>query len=334
MSERVLMGGKPVFTVPAKTILNFDSKFREKGLCDGPTFSAGTACAFSCTYCYVPAMMLKQAPWLKKHGVEGKHEEVVIRRANAADIVQKQLESHPQAERLKRKVIYGSPLVDVAGNMDLVRETVDICKVILRYTNWDIRLLSKSNLLPKVAEGLHGMAGQMCPILGKMVLPQHRVIYGVSTGTQSDAVGKVIEPGTALVSKRLASLHELQKAGYRTFGMICPSLPVLDYLGFARDMWKAIGGAHCEQVFAECMNLRGASFSRTVGALRAAGMVAAADRLERVSRDKAAWEEYARETFLAHATCYDGKQLRFLQYVTNDTAAWWEANRKNGAVPL
>jgi DNA repair photolyase len=320
------MGGKPVFTVPARTIVNFDSKFREKGLCDGPTFSAGTSCVSSCTYCYVPAMMLKQSPWLKAHGVEGRLEKVVIRREDAVKIARAQLRGHPGEARRTKKVIYGSPLVDVAGNLEMARETVEICKVILELTNWDIRLLSKSNLLPRVAERIRAEMGEFCG--------RGRMIYGVSTGTQSDEIGKVIEPGTALVSKRLASLHELQKAGYRTFGMICPSLPVLDYLGFARDMWGAIRGGHCENVWAECLNLRGASFTNTVGALRAAGMVAAAERLERVSRDKAAWEEYARETFLAHATCYGGGQLRFLQYVTNDTAAWWEEHRKHGAVPL
>lgn len=160
------------------------------------------------------------------------------------------------------------------------------------------------------------------------------MLFGVSTGTQCDRVGRAIERGTALVSKRVRSLHWLQHEGYRTFGMICPSLPVADYPGFARDMWKAIRGERCERVFAEVMNLRGASFANTVLALRTAGLTLPAERLEGVSRDREAWEEYARETFLAHATCYDGTKLRFLQYVTDDTAAWWEGHRKHGAVPL
>ena len=35
------MNGKPVFLVPAKSIINFDSGFRHKLLCDGLTFTAG-----------------------------------------------------------------------------------------------------------------------------------------------------------------------------------------------------------------------------------------------------------------------------------------------------
>lgn len=46
MSERNTMNGKPVFTVPAKTVINFDSRFDKKLLCDGITFTAGSACAY------------------------------------------------------------------------------------------------------------------------------------------------------------------------------------------------------------------------------------------------------------------------------------------------
>jgi len=82
-------------------------------------------------------------------------------------------------------VIYASPLVDVAANMDLARETVEICKVILELTNWEIRLLSKSNLLPKIAESLTGY--------------RSRMIYGVSTGNLDDPLAAAYEQGTPKV---------------------------------------------------------------------------------------------------------------------------------------
>ncbi len=34
---RNVMGGKPVYQVPAKSVLNLDSGFKHKLLCDGPT---------------------------------------------------------------------------------------------------------------------------------------------------------------------------------------------------------------------------------------------------------------------------------------------------------
>lgn len=42
----------------------------------------------------------------------------------------------------------------------------------------------------------------------------------------------------------------------------------------------------------------------------------------------------ARATFEAHANFYKPDQLRFLQYVTKDTRAWWEARQSQGAVLL
>ena len=149
------MNGKPVFAVPSNTALNLESRFKEKLLCDGPTFTAGTACVYSCAFCYVPAMFRKQKPFLKKHGVTGRHEDIVVRREGAVDVLDRQLHE-PKARSLwkKRLTIYSSPAVDVAGNLELVRETVEMCKVILELTDWDIRLLSKSNLLPRVAEAL------------------------------------------------------------------------------------------------------------------------------------------------------------------------------------
>lgn len=47
-----------------------------------------------------------------------------------------------------------------------------------------------------------------------------------------------------------------------------------------------------------------------------------------------AWEEYARQTFLAHTKNIPPQKLRFLQYIDGKTAGWWAEQRKNGAVLL
>ena len=191
-------------------------------------------------------------------------------------------------------------------------------------TNWDIRLLSKSNLLPKVAQG----------IIEKF---RFRVIYGVSTGTFNDGIARTIESGTPLVSKRVDSLRWLQDNGYRTFAMICPSLPLPDddaYRSLAALASSNLRTSACEHVWAEVINLRGESFTRTVTALANAGYGAEAARLEHVSNDKTAWEKYARDTFLAHREFVHPSKLRFLQYVTKSNIDWWAAERSNGAVLL
>lgn len=334
------MNGKPVFTVPAKRVLNLESGFVHKLLCDGPTFSTGDACAYSCAFCYVPDMFRKLArvDALKRaHGLD--HADMVIRRGEAIAILRTELVAATGRPRFPRaddhRVVYASPSVDVAANPELCAETVEACALILTHTAWQIRLLSKSNLLPTIARGLE----ERCPDLN----PRGRVIYGVSTGTLDDDLARAFEQNTPLVRRRIQSLHRLQDDGFRTYGMICPSLPLPagDYAGFARSMADAIRADRCEHVWAEVINVRGESMTRTVAALEAGGCHAQARELNRVSTDVAAWEDYARATFEAHASIYAGQRgpdgghkLRFLQYVTAKSKAWWTAQRDRGAVLL
>lgn len=338
MSDRATMNGKPVFEIPVKSVINFKSGFEPKLLCDGPTFSTGTACAYSCTFCYVPAVYRKMLEdFLKEVGK--RHDEIVIRRANAIPILRSQLTNRNASPKYRTvddtRVIYSSPAVDVAANMDLVRETIEACRVILELTNWQIRLLSKSNLLPKIAQALtigDDEAG---------LNARNRVIYGVSTGTLDNKLAAAFELDCPLVSKRIESLHWLQDNGFRTFGMICPSLPqvvnnpLIDYYeAFASEMCDAIRGDRCEHVWAEVINVRGESMIQTEAALRKADYHQLADALHRVSTDKTAWEQYSRDTFTAHARLYSPGKLRFLQYVNNHNRDWWTDRQHQGAVLL
>lgn len=327
-TARTTMNGKPVLTIPAKGVINFKSGFAHKLLCDGPTFSTGTACAYSCSFCYVPSAMLKLTkPLLDREGV--RHEDVVIRRGGALKALRNQLFTAKGLLRFNdpndRRVIYSSPLVDVAANVELVNETVDACRLLLDCTHWQIRLLSKSNLLPMVARQLFESHPK---------LAMERMIFGVSTGTLNDALAKAFEEGTPLVSKRIASLHKLQDDGWRTFGMVCPSLPCSDYDHFAREAADTIRVDKCEHIWAEVINVRGESMTRTVSALRSAGFEWEADELARVSTNKEAWEAYARRTFLAHTRFVPTEKLRFLQYVNNGNRPFWSAYDKRGAILL
>ena len=317
------MGGKSVFTVPNKSVINFKSGFGKKLLCDDMTFTTGTACQYSCSFCYVESQTFKMNAWHKKHGVVGNHSDIVIRRANPIEVAREQLKNAKDKD--KPLVIYASPLVDVAANMDLVRETVEMCKLIFAETNWHIRLLSKSNLLPKIAEALDAHPG---PFLKSQFSysPRSRVIYGVSTGTLDDKLAQAFEEGCPLVSKRIASLHWLQDNGFRTFGMICPSLPQESwraYRDFSIACRDAIRAERCEHIWAEPINVRGESFERTLKALVDAGFDNEAVRLDAVMRYKDKWEDYARWTFQAHATDLPIEKLRFLQYVNKSNEAWW-----------
>jgi len=164
------------------------------------------------------------------------------------------------------------------------------------------------------------------------------MILGFSTGTLDDNLAASIECGTARVSKRIEALHWLQNEGYRTFGMICPSLPQADgdYIRFSREICEAIRVDRCEHVWAEVINLRGKSLVSTLAGLHGAGFTAQAVALSAVMGQgkKDAWEQYARDTFLAHTQHVPAEKLRFLQYVDDSTVDWWAEQRAHGAVLL
>lgn len=327
------MNGKPVFEVPAKSVLNLESGFRHKLLCDGMTFTAGSACAYSCSFCYVADLMRKNPHWktIQEEHAQSEFHNVVIRRTGAPAALKNKLflrgEPRYLGEEQRGRVIYASPLVDIAANMELVAETVAMCRLILQWTAWDIRLLSKSTFLPRIAEQIDDFFD------GKA-----RVIYGVSTGTLDDNIAKAFEQGTPRVTKRLESLEKLQLNGNRTFGMLCPSLPLPggqnEYQKMAADMAHAIDAQKCEHVWAEVINLRGDSFTMTTSALHSAGFTDHAAELHRVSIDTDAWEYYARDTFEAHAPHYPPGKLRFLQYKTAANKEYWESQIARGAVLL
>ena len=321
----------------AKTAVTFESEaFQEKRLCDGITLNLGDACVYSCQFCYVEAQMRKlDSRLIKAHNeAEGRvgddqlgFRDVVIRRKDAVELVRSQLTHKDGSPKFTdpsdTRVIYSSTLVDVAANKELIHETAKACNVILENTHWQIRLLSKSSLLHLlVKDGL---------------IPEkyhHRMIFGFSTGTLDDRVAKAIETGSALVSKRLESLRWLQDHGCRTFGMICPSLPQLDYdyATFSKGICDAIRVDKCEHVWAEVINVRGQSLTRTVGALKDAGLDIEALLLNEVQSDGDNWEMYARGTFLAHAENVPAEKLRFLQYIDKQSAPWWAEHRESGAV--
>jgi len=346
-SERPRIMGKPVHWVNTGP-LNEDSGFVHKKLCDGPTFTAGTACAYSCQFCYVEAMVMKQdqirnilnESGLSFSGLVIRRKEVLRRMAQ--DLTVKEPKDEGQtADKLltpelirkwglegewslenrvpkfkgpewKGKVIFGSPLVDIAATKELSIETVELCEMILRSTDLDIRLLSKSPLLADiVAKELD----QRLP--DAKTGAKARVIFGLSTGTIDDKVAAAIETHAPSPSARLKALHWLQDNGFRTYGMLCPILPQRDeaaYTQYAQTAMAAIRADRCEEIWAEVVNFRvGAksadenpadqrhrdSFQATYQALVDGGFQDGAALFHKVATDSGAWEQYSRTLFEA-----------------------------------
>lgn len=203
-TETTTINKKPVILRPnARTVLNLQSvKFAEKLLCDGITLNPGDACVFRCAFCYGGAQMIKvDRPHLEDLNAECRargenelaFEVVVIRRPDPVGLLRKQLfwrNGQPKfPDTGDHRVVYGSTLVDVAATMELLRETAELCNLILDSTAWQIRLLSKSNLLARLFKD------DLIPERHR-----HRMILGFSTGTLDDKVAGAIEAGTAKVS--------------------------------------------------------------------------------------------------------------------------------------
>lgn len=329
--------GKPMIFRDAKSIVTPNLEFQEKKLCDGLTMNPGDACVYNCEYCYVPSSMLKlTSDHIEKfndlHPGNPKKcgfRDLVIRRRksdqeDSLSLLKEQLD-RGLARANEHLVVFGSTLVDVAANVTLLNETAAVCTMILERTRWDLRLLSKSPLLAH--------------LVSKNLIPKkhhQRLIFGFSAGTLDDQTAKAIERGTPLVSKRLEALHWLQDHNYRTYGMICPSLPQTDYSATARALCAAIRGDKCEHVWAEVINPRGDSLSRTALALEGAQFHnhAAAVKAVTGAENRDAWEVYARNTFLALKDIVPGEKLRYLQYVSEKSRSWWETHRDSGAVLL
>ena len=311
------VGKKPRYLIASKSVINLKSDFQHKLLCDGPTFTAGHACSFSCAFCYVEALMRKNANLNALLEFKGlKHEQVVVEIDDPVAAVREKLLQNGKPlfdDKSDRRVIYGSPLVDVAGTHKQAEVTVAICREILAHTHWQIRLLSKSELLADVAQELSDY--------------KERMIYGFSTGTLEDDITRSFEIGTTSVSNRLKALRQLQNDGYRTFGMLCPILPQADYAEFAANVADKIDLGKVEDVWAEVLNPRGDALFDTSAALRAKKFYAQADLLDRVADDNSEWNKYAEQTFLALAAVVPGKKLHFLQYVEPADYPAWEKHQ-------
>ncbi len=318
------MNGKPVVEMPMR-ILNMKSAFEEKLLCTGITMTAGSACAFSCPFCYVDNLFARQPGMLAAKAHLGlTHEQMVIRRQDAVEKLKSELltpkRKKPKAICHEEHVIYSSPTVDCAANVTLAKETLEMCMVVLDYTVWEIRLLSKSPLLAWIADRIPEKYRQ-------------RMIYGFSTGVLDDQFGKY-ETGTALVSRRLRALHRLQDEGMRTYGMICPIPPQRDYATFVADMAEAIRIDRCEHVWAEVINARGASMRRTCQRFEELGFQWESAMLKKLAGDQELWESHAQAAFEAIHAVTPADKLRFLQYVNPAHLNWWKQHKKHGAILL
>lgn len=314
--------GKPHFTTPTKQVLSFSDEFMEKKLCTTPTLNLGMGCGFECSYCYVPGSMSRHSVVCRIQKETG-HSlgDISLVRENPLSVLQKELLYADGTPRYNdHQVVFTSTLVDPCANKEILAMTMAACLLVLKHTQWTIRVLTKSAAVVVLARGLAEY--------------KERVIYGLSTGTFDDKLALYVEKGASSPTARIRALETLRHGGYQTFGMVCPVLPQADYVGFAAEVAKRILPFVTENCWVEVINARGKAFSATIDALGKAGDTVTKTAMQAVHDDKAEWENYARATFEALSAVVPADKYRFLQYVQAGQTSWWRNQVMRGAVLL
>jgi DNA repair photolyase len=322
--DRIFKGGKEWFTIPSATIHFAGSGFNEKDLTTRGSITGGTACVYCCAYCSTPTMM-GRSPHTRILRLLGiKHADAVIRRFDPVKTLRMQLTHRNGTPRFKddRGVVIISPIVDPLPNIELMEETFELIMLVLQLTGWDVRVLTKSLLIRKLAERI----------------PEEyrlRIIYGLSIGILDDGVASLVERLTPPPSQRIKAYRELQQQGLRTYSMHCPILPQADYRAYAERLAASMNWQADELIWAEALNLRGDSIKNTITALAAGGFRAEADLLAGVSGSRVLWEtQYNRPLFEALVSVCPPGKLRYLVYPAAEFRDFWLGCRGGGAVVL
>ncbi len=288
----------------------------------------GCLCKFSCSYCYVPSMMLKL-----------KSLQDFIQQGNEINSFSLYREPGDAETKVRKSLFYKNGCLRNAfvDNKDTVFfcTTCDPCatdadvattegciRLILENTKMNIRVLSKSHKIWDLANHLTAF--------------KTRVVYGLSTGTNSDKVSNAIEgEGTLPVNQRIALLNKLQGEGFRTFGMLCPVLPG-DIARFA-EIVQGIKADKCEDIWVEAVNPRGKNFAATIDALKSMGVTDDALQLEEVVQSRIKWQDYCKKLFETAVLCIPSGKLKFLQYTKRggfDFTEWFKKREIEGAIVL
>ncbi|MCX6911095.1 MAG: hypothetical protein NTY01_24050, partial [Verrucomicrobia bacterium] len=148
------------------------------------------------------------------------------------------------------KTIGGDALIDI---VDTDEESEDLCEVLLRLTQFDIRLGSRTPHLALLAQRLHKRFPD--PENGA----QARISFGLGFETFDEEVAHAMDPYIPSPVIRMMALYLLHIEGFRTFVMLCPILPEADkqaYKRFAEQAMKVVYAERCELVCARPVNCR------------------------------------------------------------------------------
>lgn len=309
---------KEHFLYSSKTGIAETQGFKHKLLADY-SVNIGNICEFGCTFCYVPSVTAKQktVKSVLDQGYSIEDFSSYRYRENVLRTIEEDLRKiKPDDDG----TVFFCTTCDPCATMDHARTSIDAISLIMKKSNLNVRVLSKSILVARIAEDLAEY--------------RNRIAYSLSTGTSLEEISKAIEANASPIKKRVETLHFLQDQRFRTYGMICPVLP--SEVGRARVLLDQVRPELCEGVWVEAINVRGKSLVNTYEKLEQAGLGEHAAELKRVMRSKAEWTDYCKRLFVSFQSDMRRRgmvgKLHFLQYVSDSDRQFFEG--QEGAVCL
>lgn len=309
------------FHYEGKTGIAVTKGFEKKGLAE-LACNIGNICEFGCTFCYVPAVTTKQKYVQEVLRIGHSVDDFSLYRtkANVLDCVERDLKRVSPADQ---RTVFFCTTCDPCATEEHMDITAEAIALIMAKSQLRVRVLSKGTLILDLARWL--------------AHHRDRIIFGLSTGTSRPEISRAVEGNASPIGDRIAALRELQDAGFRTFGMICPVLPT--DLVRVPALVEQVRPEKCELVWAEAVNVRGKSLAKTRQALEEAGLHEDAQLLAEVMGDRAAWQSYCMDLFLGLQKEMDSRgqlnKLCFLQYTVGQGMAFDSFfNSAEGAVCL
>lgn len=244
---------------PIKTLIASSPGFKKKELSDFH-LELGGVCEFGCLYCstdtgqgtsykmqtYKDAARSQYPAEFSKDRLD-QHTFCKTFAISYKDMIERLEEELKKYDRTKSsgKTLMFAMLVDNFAPT-LMRDSVTLAalELLLEYTDFRIRCLSKSNAVA------HN------DLIRMFLKNPDRFVVGLSIGTLDDDLGRRIEQGTSRPTARLKALHKLQDAGVATFGMLCPVFKPTMHEDELESLIDAINPRACEHVWAEPYNDR------------------------------------------------------------------------------
>jgi len=263
-----------VYERPRKGGILKTPEFQKKKLCNY-SVGVGMSCGHQCTYCSTPSL-------LRTHEVYKDIQQTSFQKGYA-------IVDPGTAERVARDIpnLTADDIIELstiddawspeARKFNLGRKTME---VLLKKTPAQVRVLTKS---AEVANDFDLFAKY-----------KKRIILGLSTGIPKSRgkLADVLEPNASPIKDRLRALKDAHKRGLRTYGMLCPCLPLIaSSIDALDEMFDDVLACAPEDIWLEPVNARGNALNHTERQLRRAGYVDEANAIGMIRKEDG-WSLY------------------------------------------